>query len=158
MLAITLITWQVWSDNSISGYMTNQRPCSLYFGISLKVPIHSRYIVSSNSLAVRNTYATQDAIAIALLIVKGTWKDLSIHELVNNKEALWKVAWPGPKLRVSDWQVVYSTARIISTFISLSAFQIISHFIHYHPDFISTIGFFMNRTHLIMTERCVRSS
>ena len=52
--------------------MTNQRPCSLYFGISLKVPIHSRYIVSSNSLAVRNTYATQDAIAIALLIVKGT--------------------------------------------------------------------------------------
>ena len=71
MLAITLITWQVWSDNSISGYMTNQRPCSLYFGISLKVPIHSRYIVSSNSLAVLNTYATQDAIAIALLIVKG---------------------------------------------------------------------------------------
>ena len=68
--------------------MTNQRPCSLYFGISLKVPIHSRYLVSSNSLAVLNTYATQDAIAIALLIVKGASKDLSIHELVNNKEAL----------------------------------------------------------------------
>ena len=86
----------------------------------------------------------QDAIAIALLIVKGALKDSSIHELVNNKESSLKSRLARAKITVSDWQVVYSTARIISTFISLSAFQNMSHFIHCHPDFVSTIGFFMN--------------